>query len=355
MTVSGRYWIPGPVELDPEVAAALAAPVIPHHSTAGYALAEALQHGLRAVFGTRAPVLLATASATAMMEAAVRSGVRRRLLAVVGGTFGERFATIAERCGKEVVRVTMDPAQPFDVDRVAARCDATIDAVSLVHVETSTGALAPVAAAIAALGGNRDLVTIVDAVASLGGMPVDPEAWGADFVLAAPQKALAAPPGLAFAVASARFLERARTLPDRGLYLDVLNLHRCAAEGRFPQTPAINACQALRVQLERILGHGLSRRHDTHRAMRERMEHWVHHEAPFEFIAPVGARADTVSALRLTAGKGAGEIVARLARDGFAIAPGNDEALDRVIRIGHMGDVTPDQLDHLLATLDERS
>jgi aspartate aminotransferase-like enzyme len=357
VTVSGRYWIPGPVEIAPEVAGALTLPMIGHHTTAGHALAEALQHALRAVFATTRPVLLATCSATGMMEAAVRAAVGRKLLAVVGGTFGERFATIAERCGKTVVRVAMPPEEPFDVARITRHLpDDSIDALSIVHVETSTGVVAPVAEAIAAVGAAQPrLLTIVDAVASLGGMPVDPEGWDADFVLAAPQKALAAPPGLAFAVASDRFLEGARQSRDAGLYLDVVNLHRSAAEGRFPQTPAINLCQALRVQCERILGSGLEQRHATHRRMRERVEHWVHHASKFALVAPAGARADTVSALRLTAGHGAADVVARLARDGYQVAPGKGDDLDRIIRVGHMGDVTPDQLDHLLATLDERT
>lgn len=355
MTVSGRFWLPGPVEVPGEVLDAMAQPMIGHRSVAGHALAERLQHGLRRIFATDRPVLLATASATAMMEAAIRSSVPDRLLAVVSGTFGERFARIAERCDKEVIRLHVARGEAMDPGLLAEMLDGPpIDAVSMVHVETSTGSVAPVRELIATLRAHGDPLTIVDAVGSVGGMPVDPAAWDADFVIGATQKGLAVPPGLAFAVASDRFLERARDVADRGLYLDVVELHRAAADGRFPQTPALPICFALDRQLDRILGDDLETRFARHRAMRERVEQWAMREAEFTLMAPAGRRADTVSALVLPEGTSAATLVSDLAADGFAIAPGLDDDFDRLIRIGHMGEVTPDQLDHLLATLDAR-
>jgi aspartate aminotransferase-like enzyme len=356
MSVSGRYWLPGPVEIDPDVARAMTAPMIGHHTTAGHALAEQLQHGLRALFATTRPVSVATASATAMMEAAIRSGVRQRLLAVVGGAFGERFAQIAERSGKEVVRLRVPRGSVLEPEQLEVFLgEHAVDAISLVHVETDTGAVAPVSELIRCIRGMADVVTIVDAVASVGGMSVDPAAWDADFVLSASQKAVGGPPGLAFAVASDRFLARAREIGDRGLYLDAVHLHQCAMDGRFPQTPALNVCFGVAHQLERILGRGLADRFAAHRVMREHVEQWAAHQQGFTLMAPAQRRADTVSALRIGGGHGAAEVVARLARDGYAIAPGKDDDLDAVIRIGHMGDVTVDQLDHLLAILDQRT
>lgn len=355
MSVSGRFWLPGPVEVDPVVLEAMARPMIGHRTVAGHALAERLQRGLRRVFATERPVPLATASATAMMEAAIRSGVPDRLLAIVSGTFGERFARIAERCDKEVIRVHVPRGMALQPAQLADFLDGPpIDAVSMVHVETSTGSVAPVQELIATIRTATDALTIVDAVGSVGGMAVDPDGWDADFVIGASQKGLAVPAGLAFAVASDRFLERATAVPDRGLYLDIVELHDAAAQARFPQTPALPVCFALERQLERIVEGDLQARCDRHRAMRERVEEWAMREAEFTLMAPAGSRADTVSALVLPEGTSATTLVSDLARDGFAIAPGLDDDLDRLIRIGHMGEVTTDQLDHLLATLDAR-
>ena len=166
------------------------------------------------------------------------------------------------------------------------------------------------------------------------------------------RRAVALPAGLAFAVASDRFLARALTIDDRGLYLDAVALHHAADDGRFPQTPALPIVHALDRQLERILEGDLAARFDRHRVMRERVEHWVRHRSDVSMLAPVGRRADTVSAIRLPAGHSAAAVIGRLAHAGYQVAAGLDVDLDQVIRIGHMGEAGIDQLDHLLATLD---
>jgi aspartate aminotransferase-like enzyme len=162
------------------------------------------------------------------------------------------------------------------------------------------------------------------------------------------------PPGLALAAASEDFLTRALTIPDRGLYLDAVALHHAADDGRFPQTPALPVIHALDRQLERIRGETLERRFDRHRAMRERIEHWAMHHDSMSLVAPVGFRADTVSAIRLPAGVTSAAVIGQLDHDGFQVAAGLDNDLEQVIRIGHMGEVSVDQLEHLLATLDAR-
>jgi aspartate aminotransferase-like enzyme len=335
--------------------AAMSRPAIGHRTVAGHALAERLQRGLKRLFNTDRPVILATCSATGLMESAIRSGVRERLLAVVSGTFGERFARIAERCDKEVVRLHVPRGSVLEPETLTQMLSGPpIDAVSLVHVETSTGAVAPVAELLPLFDTLGDVVTIIDAVGSLGGMPVEPEEWGADFVIGATQKAMGLPPGLAFAAASERFLTRALTLDDRGLYLDAVALHHAADDGRFPQTPAFPIVHALDRQLERILEGTLEQRFASHRAMRERIEHWAVHQDNMSLVAPAGRRADTVSAMRLPDGITTAQVIGQLHHDGFQVAAGLDDDLEHVIRIGHMGDVTVDQLDHLLATLDAR-
>ncbi len=355
MSVSGRFWLPGPVEVDPDVIAAMSRPVIGHRTVAAHSLSERVQRGLKQVFNTDRPVILAACSATGLMESAIRSGVRERLLAVVSGTFGERFARIAELSDKDVVRLHVPRGSTLEPEQLERMLDGPpVDAVSLVHVETSTGAAAPIGELIAILQRLDDVVTIVDAVGSVGGMPVTPDSWQADFVIGAPQKALGLPAGLAFAVASDAFLARALSIRDRGLYLDAVALHHAADDGRFPQTPPLPLVHALDRQLERILTEGLDARFERHREMRQRIDHWVLHQGEVTLMAPVGRRADTVSALRLPPRLSAAEVIAVLDQDGFQVAAGLDDDLGSVIRIGHMGDATVDQLEALLATIDAR-
>lgn len=354
MSVSGRFWLPGPVELHPETAAALARPMIGHRLPEGEALAASLQARLRALLGVRRPVALATCSATGMMEAAVRAGVRARVLCVVGGVFGERFARVAEACDKEVVRLHVPEGAALEPDMLAAMLDGPpVDAVTLVHAETSTGTLAPIGELMRLLRPLADTVTIVDAVTAIGATPVPLDAWGADLVIGAPQKALAAAPGVAFAVASDRFLDRAREQEARGLYLDLVALHAAAEASRFPQTPALPICQALDVQLARVLDEGLEARHARHRAMRTMVEGWAEAHG-HAILAPAGRRADAVTALRVPAGRSAHAIAADLRAEGWVIGTGHGADADRFIRIGHMGETTPAQLAPLLDLLAER-
>ena len=355
MTLSGRYFIPGPVEVDPAVMQAMLQPMIAHRGPKGHDLVARLQPGLRALFCTERPVMLSTGSATSMMEAAVRAGVRDRLLAVVSGTFGERFAHTAEQCGKEVVRLHVPRGAVLEPELLAQMLDGPpMDAVSLVHCETSTGTLAPLEALLPILRKLPDVITLVDAVTSIGGSPVLTDEWQPDFIFTGSQKAMGLPPGLAFAVASDRLLERASELDDRGFYLDVVALHRAAEQLRFPQTPALPVVYALEAQLKRILVEGLEARWLRHRALRERVERWVAGHGRCSFFAPPGRRADTISALRLRDDLSARAIAAELAAEGWDVAIGLDEDEDHLIRIGHMGDLLPEQLDPLLALLEPR-
>jgi len=353
MTLSGRFFIPGPVEVDSEVAQAMLRPMIGHRGPEARALVGRLQPGLQALFGTTRPVLLATGSATAMMEAAIRSGVRDQVLCIVSGAFGERFADIAERCDKQVIRLHVAPGGVLEPELLDKMLDGPpIDAVTMVHSETSTGALAPVEQLVARLRQLDDVVTIVDAVSSVGGIAIEADRWGADFLFTGSQKAIGLPPGLAFAIASQRFVDRASSINDRGFYLDVLDLLRAAEESRFPQTPALPIVYALETQLGRIGREGLASRFARHRTMREHVESWVAGHGRCGILAPPGRRSDTVTALALPAGVAATMVAQTLATQGWQVAVGIDQFEDRLIRIGHMGDLHPEQLDELLASIE---
>src|SRR2546430_4444042 len=172
--------------------------------------------GLARLFRTTRTVLVGTTSATGFMELAVRNGVRRGALSRVNGAFSERFAKLVGACGKECIRLDVPLGCAVEPDMVRDALRRTpVDAVTLVHSETSTGVLQDVAALAAVVREFDDVMLLVDAVTSLAGSPVETDQWGLDFVLTGSQKALALPPGLALGVASERMLERAEALPDR--------------------------------------------------------------------------------------------------------------------------------------------
>ena len=343
----GRFFLPGPTDVHPDVLAAMTRPMIGHRSSAMEELLRGLAPGLGALCRTSRPVLIGTTSATGFMEMAVRNGVRRRALSVVNGAFSERFANLVVAAGRDCVRLDVSPGCAVEPDMLRDALRRTpVDAVTLVHSETSTGVLQDVAALAAVVREFDDVLVLVDAVTSLAGSPVEAEAWGLDFTLTGSQKALALPPGLALGVASTRMLERAKTLHGRGLYFDLVGFEQATTKFQPTNTPAISLLYALQAQLGRIAAEGgVEARWARHDAMRQRVEAWsADHD--IQFLPREGRRSWTVSCLRLPEGKTAKVVVGALKTQGWTIGSGYGALKETTIRIGHMG-------DHSLAALDE--
>src|SRR3989475_10794002 len=270
----GRFFLPGPTDVHPEVLAAMLRPMIGHRSGAMEQLLAGIAPGLGRLFRTSGPVIVGTASATGFMEMAVRNGVRRRALSLVNGAFSDRFARLVGACGKESIRLDVPLGCAIEPDMLRDALRRTpVDAVTVVHSETSTGVLQDIAALAAVAREFDDVLLLVDAVTSLAGSPVEPDAWGLDFTFSGSQKALALPPGLALGVASQRMLERAKTLPDRGLYFDLIAFEEATRKFQPTNTPAISLLYALETQLGRIEREGgVEARWRRHDAMRSRVE-----------------------------------------------------------------------------------
>jgi predicted phosphoserine aminotransferase len=348
----GRFFLPGPTDVHPEVLAAMQRPMIGHRSAAMEQLLGRLDAPLRRLFRTARPVLVGTASATGFMEMAVRNGVRRRALSLVNGSFSERFATLVRACDKDCVRLDVPWGCAVEPDMLRDALRRTpVDAVTLVHSETSTGVLQDLPALAAVVREFDDVLLLVDAVTSLAGSPVETDAWGLDFVFTGSQKALALPPGLALGVASERMLERAQRLAARGLYFDLVAFADATARRQPTNTPAISLFYALEAQLGRIEREGgVEARWRRHDAMRRRVEAWSEQRG-VPYLPPEGRRSWTVSCLKVPEGKSAPQIVAALREAGWTIGAGYGPLKERTIRIGHMGDHTVGALEELLALL----
>ncbi len=353
----GRFFLPGPTEVHPDVLRAMTQPMIPHRGQEMVGLLERAAGPLRNIFCTERPVLVGTCSATGFMEMAVRSGVRHRALSLVGGAFGERFAGIVAATGREVIRLNVPlgcTVEPDMLSDALKRSDA--DAVTLVHSETSTGALAPLQQLATVVREFDDVLLLVDAVTSVAACPVHADAWELDFVFTGSQKALALPPGLALGVASERMRERAETIPERGSYLDLTAFEEAAARFQPTNTPAIPLLYALVEQLDRITaGGGVKTRWSRHEAMRRTVEQWVDGaggEFGFRFLPNEDRRSWTVSCLRVPAGCSGRELAKQLAREGWIIGSGYGELKEGTIRIGHMGDHSVERLSELLETIE---
>jgi aspartate aminotransferase-like enzyme len=362
MTDFGRFWLPGPTEVRPEVLQAMARPVIGHRGSEMSALLAEADAPLRALFRTSRPVYVSSSSATGLMEGSIRNGVRRRALSLVNGAFSLRYRDLVADCGREVQTYEAALGRCHDPEEVHRLLRAGgFDAVTVVHSETSTGVLNPLAEIAEAVRraeaeAGEEILLLVDGVTSVGGMLVEAEGWGLDFLLTGSQKAMALPPGLAFGAASERMMARAATITGRGQYFDLLEFDQFWKKHQTPNTPAVSLIYALAEQARRIAAEGVECRAARHRAMMERTCRWVEERGArwgFSLFAPEGCRSPTVTTIAVGGPVPGPEIVKRLAKRGWTIGGGYGPLRETTIRIGHMGDHTVDGLEALLNEIEE--
>jgi aspartate aminotransferase-like enzyme len=352
---AGRFFAPGPTEVRPEVLDAMRRPMIFHRSPEMEALMRRVNAGLGRIFGTHRTVHLITGSGTAAMELAIRSGTVRRVLSIVHGDFGERFARMAEACGRTVVRLTSEPGDVVPLDRIRdALRGGDFDAVTATQNETALGVFAEVPAIAAIVREQRDCLFLVDAVSSAGGVPIAMDAWGVDAFVSASQKAIALPPGLAFAAVSERLVARAKTVADRGIYLDVMRYEEFAGKAQSPTTPAVSLLFALDRQLADIELETLARRFARHIAMRDVCTAWVSRaEAAalgVSLVARPKHRSPTVTCIH--AGDNQAAILRRMREQGYELGGGQAPMAKTTFRIGHMGDHTVAGVEAMLDVLE---
>lgn len=350
----GRFFLPGPTDIRPEILAAQAGPPLPHRGAAFEQLFASLQPGLRHVFGTARPVYVSTSSATGLMEAAVRCAKPGPVLSLVNGAFAERFADVARACGREVFVLEAKWGDTVPLEQLEAALAArAFAAVTVVHSETSTGALAPLAD-FGTLCRTHGALSLVDSVTGVAGAAMHADDWQLDFVFTGSQKALALPPGLAFGVASERYLATAHEAPARGRYFDVLEFEQYAHKQQTPNTPATSLLYAAAAQLAHIERETIAARVARHADMAAATHAWVAEtrealDLPLCIQAREGERSPTVTCLALPSHIAGDAVVRGAAERGFVIGGGYGKLKATHVRIGHMGDHT---LDGLAACLD---
>jgi predicted phosphoserine aminotransferase len=357
-TEFGRFFLPGPTEVRPEILHAMTRPMIGHRVKEMEDLMGFIQPLLKDVFRTKRPVYVSASSATGLMEGAVRNGARRHVLSLVNGAFSERFYKIALATGLDAVALEVEWGQPHTPDLLeSALRRGKYDAITVVHSETSTGVLNPVKELAEVAHAAGDIVLLVDSVSSLAGAPVFTDAWGLDFILTGSQKSFALPPGLAMGVAQPNILERAERKIDRGIYFDFIEFEKNIQKNQTPNTPAVSLMYALAAQLESIRAETIEGRWERHADMARRTYAWVEEMGArgvgMEVLAPEGYRSPTVTTIRAPRGWDGKRVVAAAKERGFTIASGYGKLRDETFRIGHMGDHTVDELEALLEALED--
>ena len=351
--------IPGPIEFEPAVLAAMGAPTTSHLAPHFIeAFGQALERMRQVWQSTGGQPFILAGTGTLAMDCAGANLVEPgdRALVVDTGYFSQRYASLLERYGAQVTLVGAPPGGRPSLEEVEkALQGGSFKLVTVTHVDTSTAVLADVPG-IAALARQHGALVVVDGVCSVAGEQLKMSEWGVDVALTASQKAIGVPPGLALLVAGPRALEafQRRKTPVLNYYADWANWLPVmqAYEARKPSyfgTPAVNLVFALNVSLGQILAEGMAPRFARHAALSRACKAGIEALGLGQVPLQPEFAAHTLSAPRYPAGVAGAEFLAKVSQAGVTLAGGLYPSIrTEYFRIGHMGAA---RLGDVLATL----
>ena len=342
---------PGPSLMSAHVMQALARPMLSHLDPEFVEIMDDVRARLTRVF--QAPegsfAFAVSGTGTSAMETAVANLIApgTRVLSIVTGYFGDRLAQMAARYGAKVTRVEAEWGRAIDPEQVRQALRASgADCVTIIHAETSTGVLNPVEA-VAAIAREHGALIIVDAVTSLGGMPLDVAGWGLDAVYSCSQKCLGAPSGMSPIVFSPRALER--KVPCRSFYFDVTLLEDYWVRRKYHHTMSASLIYALREALTGVEEEGLharwARHEKVHKAFVKALD-----RLGLALLPVPGERLWTLNAVAVPDGVDDAAVRKFLLQNfNIEIGAGLGPLAGKVFRIGLMGTSSSQELVSLLS------
>ncbi len=345
--------IPGPTNLSTRVRQAMAGPQLPHVGSKFYSMFKETVSLARYVFkNEKGTQFVFTGTGTTGMESSVVSLVSHgdRTLTLMNGYFGHRMLMLNQVHGAKADSIDFTGGRAADPDTLRKKLRRSeYKVVFITHVDTSSSVLNPVAELVEECA-KADVLSVVDSVCAIGGVPLDFDRLGADIVFTASQKALAGAPGAVLVAASQRAIEHMekRKAPIESYYMNLLRWKPIMDDPRmYLATPATQVLMALREAMLEVKEEGLERRWARHRKLGEltrgRVEDWGQ-----KLVAEEGHRADTVTSFWVEKNN-AGDIQSTLEKEhAIMIARGIYDDRDRMLRIGHFGILTPEVLKKAL-------
>jgi aspartate aminotransferase-like enzyme len=307
---------------------------------------------LQTAFRTRNDILILTASGTGGLEAAVVNFLSPgdAVLGVSIGSFGDRFAKIAVTYGADVRKLDVEWGQAADAASVAdelramARDGRPAKAVLLTHNETSTGVANPLREIAAAVkDASPDTLLLIDAISGLGAVPFDTDGWGLDVVATGSQKSWMSPPGLAMISVSERAWNAAVQAQMPRFYFDLAKARKSLTTGETPWTPAVGVLFALDVALDMLEDEGYERIFGRHSACAAAAQTGLQ-ALGFRLFADPDHASQTVTAAWVPEGVDWAALNKQMRSHGLVIAGGQDRLAGQILRIGHLGAVTPEDV-----------
>ncbi|MBS1263915.1 MAG: 2-aminoethylphosphonate--pyruvate transaminase [Methanonatronarchaeales archaeon] len=345
-----NLFIPGPVEVRPELLEQMSRPMIGHRTERFSELYESVVQGLQRLTHTGNRVFVSTSSSTGLMEGSVRNA-GSPVLNLVNGAFGKRWHEITLKNGVDADALEFPVGEPVDPDTVQEMLgERSYSAVTMVHNESSTGVLNPLEVAEVV---PDDTLFLLDTVSSMGGVDVDVDSLGVDVCLFGTQKCMGLPPGLSFASLSEDALDRSENVEPRGYYFSYGSFCRYDEKRQTISTPNIPLMYALDRQLEYIHDEeGMDARFRRHARMMDMTHSWARGNG-FDIYPREGYESRTVTCIENTRGVNIDEAIVKLRDRGYLISNGYGELKGETFRVGHMGDRRPEELEELLGVMDE--
>ena len=349
-----KLFIPGPVEVRNDVLEKMATPMIGHRSKDASALQRSISDKIRKLFFTGEEILLSTSSGSGLMEGAIRSCTLKRAAVFSVGAFGNRWFEMARNNNvpADLFEVEWGTATtPEQVDEVLA--SGKYDLITITHNETSTGLMNPVEAIADVVKKYPDVVYCLDTVSSMGGTRIEVDKLGVDICITSTQKALGLPPGMSICSFSEKAIARAKQVPFRGMYLDLLALYNYIQKKdyQYPSTPSLSHMFALDYQLDRIMVEGIENRFQRHQEMAEYVRDWGRKN--FELFADERYLSNTLTNMKNSREIDVAALNQELGRRGFQISNGYGKLKDKTFRIAHMADCTMGELKELIGNIDD--
>ncbi|MDT8719058.1 alanine--glyoxylate aminotransferase family protein [Clostridium sp. 19966] len=349
-----KLFIPGPVEVKENILEKMATPMIGHRSKDASALQRRISDKLRKVFYTENEILLSTTSGSGLMEGAIRSCTAKRAAVFSIGAFGKRWYEMAvfNNVPADIFEVEMGKATtPEMVEEVLST--GKYDLITITHNETSTGVMTPIEEISEVIKKYPEVVWCIDSVSSAAGSKIEVDKLGIDVCITSSQKCLGLPPGLAVCTFSKKAVERAKTVPFRGYYLDLLSLYEFIQKKdyQYPSTPSLSHMFALDYQLDRIMEEGIENRFARHKEMAQIVRAWA--KKYFDLFADEKYLSNTVTAIKNTRGIDVGALNKALGERGFQISNGYGKLKDNTFRIAHMADCQVEEVQELLRNIEE--
>lgn len=349
--------IPGPVPLPDDVLELAGSQMINHRGPEYADMLERMSANLKTVFMTKNDAYFITSSGTGAMETAIVNTISPgdKILSIIIGVFGERFAEIAEAYGGDVTTLNFDLGQAADLDKVreTLRNMSDVKAVIFTHNESSTGVSNPLEELCQVIHEESDALILVDAVSSAGGVPIAVDAWGIDVVATASQKSWISPPGISMVTFSKMAWDAYATSTSPKYYLDVQQYEDYLHIGQPPFTPCLPAMFTLDVALQSMVDEGIENVFARHHEIAQHTRDGAS-ALGLELLPDPKFASNTVTAIKLPEDVDGKAFLSNVIKNYNVVLGGGQKSLTgKIFRVGHMGWVEKAHIDEALKAAEE--